>query len=455
MPNLAERNKNEIEFVEQIFRASSSMLSKIPNIRSRQETAIKRVTELGFPPKSSEDWKYYDSQPILENFFTLDICEINQLDKEIIRKHRFPECSENLLITVNGHFSKELSSTSLANKNISIIDFNDPEQLKTHPEEEEIINQHFAYKINQEESFFKACNTALMSNGFLLSVPDDTEIEETIQILHFSNESCFNQTRSLIHLGKNAKLKIIVSYIGLANNHFINNAVVELILSDGAYFKLDKIQDETQQGILLYDLYARLMKNSNFEYNSLDLKANHSRDNIKVDLLEPGARSDLSGFYILNKDRKAHNIIKVNHLAPNCTSNQLYKGIISDSARAEFNGEINVSEGANGSNATQLNKNLLLSNNAHIDSRPQLSILADDVKCSHGSTVGELDEDEIFYLLSRGIKKDDALAMLTLSFCEEIIQKVTIDSAKQHIRNLTLENLDTKIHTANTVHKLK
>ena len=197
------------------------------------------------------------------------------------------------------------------------------------------------------------------------------------------------------------------------------------------------------------------MKNSNFEYNSLDLKANHSRDNIKVDLLEPGAHSDLSGFYILNKDRKAHNIIKVNHLAPNCTSNQLYKGIISDSARAEFNGEINVSEGANGTNATQLNKNLLLSNNAHIDSRPQLSILADDVKCSHGSTVGELDEDEIFYLLSRGIKKDDALAMLTLSFCEEIIQKVTIDSAKQHIRNLTLENLDTKIHTANSVHKLK
>ncbi|MEB3315743.1 MAG: Fe-S cluster assembly protein SufD [Candidatus Melainabacteria bacterium] len=455
MPNLAERNKNEIEFIEQIFRASSSMLSKIPNIRSRQETAIKRVTELGFPQKSSEDWKYYDSQPILENFFTLDICEINKLDKEIIRKHKFPECSENLLVTVNGYFSKELSSTSLTNQNISIIDFNDPDQLKKHPTEEEIINQHFAYKINQEESFFKACNTALMSNGFLLSVPDDTEIEETIQILHFSNESCFNQTRSLIYLGKNAKLKIIVSYIGLANSHFVNNAVVELILSEGAHFKLDKIQDDTQQGILLYDLYARLMKNSSFEYNSLDLKANHSRDNIKVDLLEPGADADLAGFYILNKDRKAHNIIKVNHLVPNCTSNQLYKGIISDSARAEFNGEINVSEGANGTNATQLNKNLLLSHNAHIDSRPQLSILADDVKCSHGSTVGELDEDEIFYLLSRGIKKDDALAMLTLSFCEEIIQKVTIDSAKQHIRNLTLENLDTKIHTANTVHKLK
>ena len=106
MPNLAERNKNEIEFIEQIFRASSSMLSKIPNIRSRQETAIKRVTELGFPQKSSEDWKYYDSQPILENFFTLDICEINKLDKEIIRKHKFPECSENLLVTVNVYFSK-------------------------------------------------------------------------------------------------------------------------------------------------------------------------------------------------------------------------------------------------------------------------------------------------------------------------------------------------------------
>ncbi len=455
MPNLVNKSKAEIEFTERLFRASSSRLSQVNCIRERQELALKRASELGFPQKADEDWKYYDFQSILDGFFSLDICSINKIDKEFISRYRFPECSKNLLVTVNGHFSPDLSSISLTEKNISIIDFNDSERLKENQELADLVNKHFAENIEHESSFFKACNTALMSNGFLMSVPPETEIDETIQILHFSNEACFNQTRSLIHLGKNSKLNLIVSYIGLSDSHFVNNAVVELILSEGARFKLDKIQDDTQQGVLLYDLSAKLYGHSKLEYNSLDLKANHSRDSIKVDLLEPAASADINGFYILNGDRRVHNVVKVNHLVPNCTSSQLNKGIISDSARAEFNGEINVSEAANGTDAKQLNKNLLLSPSAHIDSRPQLNILADDVKCSHGSTVGELDEDEIFYLLSRGIKKDDALAMLTLSFCDEVIEKIQIPSAKQHIRNLTLENLDTKIHTANTVHKLK
>ena len=318
-----------------------------------------------------------------------------------------------------------------------------------------IVEKYFADNIDEETNFFKACNTALMSNAFMLNVKENVRLDKTLQILHISNEHCFNQTRSLIHLAEGSKVDLIVTYVGLAEIPFVNNAVIEAILEAGAELNLDKIQDDTQKGILLYDLKARLAKDSNFKYNSLNLKANSSRDKITIDIDDEGAHADINGLYILNKERKAHNVITVNHNSGNATSSQLFKGILSDTARAEFNGAINVARDANGTDAEQLNRHLVLSDDAHVDSRPQLNILADDVKCSHGSTIGDLEEDEIFYLSSRGIKKDDALAMLTLSFCDELINKVKLESARQHIKNMALENLDTQMHKANTVHNLR
>ena len=452
---LEEKKKKEIEFLEKVFRAGSSTLSNISPIADKQKKAVERISELGFPNRKIEDWKYYDFSPILDNFLSFDTCKITQIEKESLKDFLFPECEKNLLVTVNGHFSEKLSNFSFSKEDISILNFNDPEQLKSYQGLDDLVEKYFAEGIENESNFFKACNTALLSNAFLLKVKEGVQLKETLQILHISNEHCFNQTRSLIHLGANSKINIIVTYVGLAEIPFVNNAVIETVLEEGSELVLDKIQDDTQKGILLYDLKAKLLKNSRFEYSSLNLKANSSRDKISVDIDEEGAHADINGLYILNGERKAHNVITVNHNVGNSTSSQLFKGILSDKARAEFNGAINVARDANGTDAEQMNRDLVLSDEAHVDSRPQLNILADDVKCAHGSTIGDLEEDEIFYLLSRGIKKDDALAMLTLSFCDEVIQKVKIESARQHIKNMALENLDTQMHKANIVHNLR
>ena len=183
------------------------------------------------------------------------------------------------------------------------------------------------------------------------------------------------------------------------------------------------------------------MRDSDFEFNSFSFGALSSRDDINIDLREEAASAQVNGLYVVNQDRKSHHKVCINHLAAHTESQQLFKGLLQDQARAEFNGLIDVARDAQKINAEQLNNNLLLSKHAHIDSRPQLNILADDVKCAHGSTVGMLDPEELFYLQSRGLTEAEAKAILTYSFCQEIINKIDIESGRNYASNLAFSSL--------------
>jgi Fe-S cluster assembly protein SufD len=281
-----------------------------------------------------------------------------------------------------------------------------------------------------------------MKSGFMLDIKANFTSKKSLQIIHITNQHSFNQTRSLINVGKNSEIELIVSYIGINDSKFLSNACIEINQEANSKLKLTKIQNNTQSGNLLYNLKSDLAKDASFYYNSFNLKAKSSREAIAVNLNESNAECTINGIYLLDDKNKSHHLIKVNHLAPFTYSKQLFKGLLYSEAKAEFNGGVFVAPGADGTNAEQLNQNLLLSERAHVDTRPTLDIYADDVKCNHGATIGELDASEIFYLMSRGISKDKALALLTLSFCEEVFENINLDSVKTFIRKEALAKVD-------------
>ena len=283
-----------------------------------------------------------------------------------------------------------------------------------------------------------------MGNGFLLDIKEGHKEARPLQILHISNKNHFNQIRSLIHVGKNAEQDIIVNYVGFEDSRYFTNAVIECYLDNGARLKLDKIQNDSKNATRLYNFYASLNRDSNFEFNSFSFGAKSSRDDIEVDIEASGAHASVNGLYVLNGSRKSHHKVTINHKVSHSTSEQLFKGLLLDESKAEFNGLIEVFRDAQKTDATQLNKNILLSPNAHIDSRPQLNILADDVKCAHGSTIGKLDQEELFYLMSRGLSKEEAQIILTYSFCQELIDKIKLSSVKNYAANLAFSSMKAK-----------
>lgn len=435
------------EFLEQIFRAKSEQVSPMDFVKSKQELALNRISSLGFPEQKQEEWKYYDFAPVLAADYKFQTQELPKLsDKEIkeykkmISHYVFPETLNNFLVTLNGAYCPELSSFEEC-AGLEILDFNKACQLDSHAKLKEKVLASFAKGISEEDNVFKAINTVMMQNGFLLYFNEKYQNKESLQILHISNQNTFNQIRSLIYCDKNSQAKVLVNDIGSEDTKYFSNTVVEIFLEANSKLKLDKIQNESQKSLRMYDLNAELKRDAKFDFNVFSFGAASSRDDIKVQIKEKGAEANIAGLYVLNDDRKSHYRVVVDHEAGNSESSQLFKGLLYDSSRAEFNGLINIEKDAQQVNAEQLNQNLLLSETARVDSRPQLNILADDVKASHGSTTGQINEEEIFYLQSRGIEREEAIILLTYSYCRQLISRIEPDSAKDYISKLAVKNL--------------
>ncbi len=442
----------QVDFEESIMRASSQTMSSVPWIGEKQMQAITRMQELGFPSNRIEEWKYYNFATLKEKTrFTQTAFQKTDAElssgltraelSALINKYVFPETAANILVTVNGAFAPELSNPKLY-YNFIIIDFNNPEQLSRFPEAERILHSSFFNNIEKETNYFSLVNTALFQKGFMLYLKPNTQLNEDLQIIHISNQNHFNQIRSCIHIGENSSLKLMVNYIGLDGSDYVTNAFIELQLAANSKLELSKIQNESKKSLRFYNLAANLDRNSHLVYNSLSFGSASNREDLFINLNGDFAKTDLSGLYVVNGTRASHHRLRVNHNAEHTESNQLYKGLLQDQSQAEFNGLINVSKAAQKTNASQMNRNLLLSQDVHIDSRPQLNIEADDVKCSHGSTVGSLDSNEIFYLQSRGLSRSEAEGILTYSFSQEIIQKLGLESARNYASQLAYENLN-------------
>jgi Fe-S cluster assembly protein SufD len=401
-----------------------------------REIAFDRFEQLGFPTPHEEEWKYTNVAPITKETFDVSFEEI----KVDVDKFVYDEAKQSRLVFVDGIFDAvNANVSSLAD---GVVALNLKDALNDEKFEAK-IKEHLARVVDYNENAFTALNTAFVNDGVFLHIPKNTKIENPIQLLFISTEGRAVFPRVLMIVERGSEATIIENYVG--NDKYFTSTVVEIILEDDARLTHYRVQRESEKAFHVGTTKAELNRGSNYNNTNINLGASLSRHDVKVRFNQTGAEARVDGLYLVSDSQHSDTHSVIDHTVPHCTSRQLYKGILDGKGRAVFNGKVFVRENANGTDAQQTNKNLLLSNDARVDTKPQLEIFNDDVKCSHGATVGQLEDEELFYLLSRGLHPDLAKNLLTYGFAEEVVDKIQIKSIKQQLDDAVLSSLHTTL----------
>jgi Fe-S cluster assembly protein SufD len=411
------------------------------------ESAFDRFEQVGFPLIGDEEWKYTNVAALTKLKFEVadaeshaDFSRDTNLDQLT-----YEETRDSRLVFVNGIYSADLSSLGSLGDGVVVHDLKAAIEQKQYGE---VIRQHLGRGVDYNQNGFTALNTAFASHGAFIYLPKGTNVEQPIQLL-FVSDSRVAQVASfprvLVVAEQDSSATIIEHYASLNDGVHLTNTVVEIVLNDGAHLEHYKVQQESAEAYHVGTTSIDLARNSNFETTAITLGAGLSRQNIAVRMNGEGGHCRVDGLYIVGAGQHTDTHSLIDHLLPNCTSRQLYKGILDGKSRAVFNGKVFVHEGAQQTDAQQTNRNLLLSKEARVDTKPQLEIFADDVKCAHGATVGQLEEEELFYLISRGLHPDLAQNLLTYGFAEEVIQKIKIKSIKEQLDAAVLNRLHAKL----------
>jgi len=404
--------------------------------------AIAHFSRLDFPNTRMEEWKYTNLQPLLDQRFQL-FDDDHNLKPAAVEKLLIGKKIHNRLVFVNGKLAKEFSNLGATNPGVTLTNLENA--LHNHPQ---WVNEYLAKYSNHRQEAFTALNTAFASEGIFLHVAPDAFVEEPIYIFHIfdpQNEPHQVHPRHLLVIGKNSQVKIVESHHSLSDGPVFNNSVTEVILKEGSRLDLIKVQDDNLHSIRIHRTQIHQEKQSILNSYSLDLGGAMVRNNLTVSLNGANCESNLFGFYLASGNQLIDNHTSIEHLKPDCNSNELYKGILSGKARGVFSGTIYVARDAQRTNAFQSNKNLLLSTEADVNSKPQLKIFADDVKCTHGATIGQLDDEAIFYLQQRGIDPAEAQNLLRLAFAGEVLDKMSPDIVRTHVQELINHRLQKEL----------
>lgn len=412
-------------------------------------SAFARFEELGFPTTTQEEWKYTNVAPIAKASFEPafeQLESLSTLDAAQLQPFIYEEARRSQLVFVNGFFRPELSSIEALPENVVAISIADA--LKD-GRCADALREQLARSADYNANAFTALNTAFLSSGAFLLIPKGAQIESPLHLVFISDarqSQTISSPRVLIIAERASAATVIESYVGARDDSvYFTNAVVEIMLEDGARLNHYKVQRESAEAFHIATTQASLARNSSFNSTAITLGARLSRHNINVTLDEEGAECWVDGLYLVSTGQHADTHSVIDHRQPHCTSHQLYKGILDGKSRAVFNGKVFVRHGAQGTDAMQTNRNLLLSDDARVDTKPQLEIFADDVKCAHGATVGQLEEEELFYLASRGMHLDLARNLLTYGFAEEVIDKIKIESIKAQLDEAVLNRLHARL----------
>ncbi len=419
------------------FRKNVNGQAQLP-LRKIREAAIQRFSELGFPNTRMEEWKYTDVTPLLKHDFKL-VENLPEVSNKDIEKFLFDDADSHLVVFINGRFSETLSNLNQSDGKLEIEPL---EQVMAR--NHDLLNRYLTKYAPFEKDAFMALNTAFLRSGIFIRIPEFAVIENPIHILNiaaFDGTVYQTHPRTLVTASKGSQARIVESYQHLSGGVYFNNAVTEIVLEDDAIVDHYKIQIESIEAFRINNTFVHLGRNSVYNSLSVDLGGRLVRNNIKVRLNDIHGETNLYGFYLADGKQHIDNHTLIDHAQPHCNSNELYKGMLSDKARAVFSGTILVRQDAQKTNAFQSNKNLLLSEEAEVDSRPQLKIFADDVRCTHGATVGQLNEEALFYLQQRGIGKDQAQIMLRFAFAKEIIEKIKPEGLREAIGQIVSERL--------------
>ena len=419
------------------FDKLSSDSEILNNIRN---DGMNRFLNIGLPTarKGNEKWKYTNIAPIAGIDFELSVHK-DQNDLDYIKKQIFLDNSWVNLIFIDGKFNSELSD-ALDLESISISDL---DSIVHDPSMAIDLENDLGSLIDLKEEGFAALNTAFLSDGIVIHVPEGVKFSKLINIVFFNSgeKNTVSYPRVLLKVGSSSDVSIMESYVGGSQNISFTNSVSEIILDKRARVKHYRILDESDT---TYDVgYGRvkLDEDSQFLSRSFYKGAAIGRYDLNVSIEGEGGFCDLKGLYLTTGSQHMDNFINIDHVAPSGKSNLLYKGILDDNSRAVFGGTVMVRQSAQKTDSIQSDKNLLLSTNAEVDSKPSLFIYADDVKCAHGATAGNIDSETIFYMLSRGIDIETASKLLIYGFAGEIIDSVEIGELRDKLEAYFLNSL--------------
>jgi len=406
------------------------------NLRDKAGAAFE---SLDFPTTRNEEWKYTNVAPIVKTQYgAANGFDARELTADRIARFTFAESSGSQLVFINGSFSRELSNlTGLPNDCVVC-------NLDEIPNEHaNVARDHLAAYADYRDATFTALNTAGVGDGAFVYIPNGKAVETPIHLLFISTakEPVLSHPRVLIVAGDGAIATIIESYVALDEEVYFTNAVTEVVAKEGAVINHYRLQEESERAFHIGTTQVHQERASNYTSYAISLGGEIARHDLNVVLTDENIETTIDGLYVVTGRQHADNHTTLDHQKPRSVSHQVYKGILDGRSRAVFNGKVFVREGALLTDARQLNKNLLLSSDAHVDTKPQLEIFADDVKCAHGATVGQLEDEELFYLASRGIPPERARALLTFGFAEDVISKIKLKSVREHLDRMTLDKL--------------
>jgi Fe-S cluster assembly protein SufD len=411
----------------------------LTHFRGLQQNAIQKFTGLGFPTTKNEEWKFTDVG-ILHDFNFQPSPELPDRRKheEWIREHFIGAPDSWRVVFLDGHYHPGLSNTGKGS-GIEITPFS---ALKTGRDEE--LASCLGRQFTSLDDPFTALNTALFHDGTWIRIPKGKIIEGPVEIVYVSTQqqqSGLIHPRNLVQVGENSQVRIIENYIGQDETVYFNNAVTEIIVESNALVEHFKVQNESNRAVHISTIQVMQNKNSNYTSHSFSFGGMLVRNNLNTVLADEGSESTLNGLYVGDGKQHIDNHTSIDHTRPHCNSHELYKGILDDSAHGVFNGKIFVRPAAQKTNAIQSNNCILLTDDATINTKPQLEIFADDVKCTHGATVGQLDEEAYFYMRSRGLDKEKARQMLIFAFAGDVIDRVALDPIREKITGLLSRKL--------------
>lgn len=414
------------------------------SLHSLRRSALDTFVKLGFPTKQNEEWRFTNVAQIAKtNFKPATKHNVAEVRQSEIEQYFFKEDDSHLLVFVDGYFVETLSVIQSLPKGVTVSHLSEALQS------EEVI-QNIGRQATSEDNSFNALNAALIQDGIYISIPDGTEIEKPIYCLFLSTE---HETpfavhpRNLIVAGKNSKCNVVEYYASLKQNIYFTNTVTEIKLNEGAIVHHTKIQMESENAFHIGTTHVHQQASSNFTSHSITLGGAVVRNNVISKLDGEGVECTLNGLSLATGQQLIDNHTTIDHAKPRCASHELYKSILDQKSRGVFNGKIFVRKDAQKTDAKQTNKTLLLSDEATIDTKPQLEILADDVKCTHGATVGQLDANQIFYLQSRGFSKEQARDVLTTAFAKDVVDRISDEPLKEYIYNIIDSRLEKRRNT--------
>jgi Fe-S cluster assembly protein SufD len=413
-----------------------------------REEAIASFREVGFPVRKAEAYKYTHLEPVFDGELHFDFQprQIRFDDQELFRCD-VPMLDANVLTVLNGFFHQpgEPVLTELDN---GVMYGSLKEAIRRYPD---LLKKYLGKNARMKGEPFVALNTAFSQDGIFLYVPKGVHLEVPIQVIHLllSDKNQMVQHRNLFVLESNATAQVIICDHTLSPHMFLTNSVTEVYTGENADLDLLRLQNEHNNSCQVTNTWIRQERHSHCQHGTVTLHGGMVRNNLRISLEGEGAETHALGLFLTDKMQHVDNYTVIDHHQPHCTSNQYYKGVLDDVSTGAFNGKIHVHPDAQKTEAFQTNNNILLTDTARMHTKPRLEIYADDVKCSHGATVGQLDENALFYLQSRGISKDESRLMLMDAFAWDVISKIKQPPLQDRITDLVSKRLRGELSRCN------